>query len=117
MQQGKILAIGEQAIDKKENMLIFFGQKVTEGLRPYSIIQEIEDAQAIELKVGATILFGDQEYRTTYVGHLANQNLQTIQHVSFVFSAVPTDKLSGSVYLTPAKLPEIAEGMTITYKG
>lgn len=117
MQQGKIVAIGEQAIDEKENILIFFGKKVTEGLRPYSIIQEIEHADQIELTVGDKILFGDQEYHVTYVGHLANQNLQSIQHVAFVFSDVPTEKLSSSVYLTPARLPKITEGMSITYKG
>ena len=117
MQQGKIVTIGEQAMDPKERMLIFFGEKVTDGLRPHSIIQQLDNPQAIELNVGSTILFGDQEYQVTYVGHLATQNIQTIQHVTFVFSDVPTEKLSSSVYLTPTKLPTLTEGMKITYKG
>ncbi len=116
MHQGKVVTIGQEAIDENEKILIFFGKGVTDGLRPYSIIQEVEQAKDIELAVGGSILFGTQEYQITYVGHLANQNLQTIQHISFVFSEVPTDKLSSSVYLTPAKLPEITEGMTITYR-
>jgi Phosphotransferase system sorbitol-specific component IIA len=117
MQQGTIVTIGEQAMDPKERMLIFFGEKVTDGLRPHSIIQQLDNPQAIELNVGSTILFGDQEYQVTYVGHLATQNIQTIQHVTFVFSDVPTEKLSSSVYLTPTKLPTLTEGMKITYKG
>ena len=116
MQQGKVIEVGQEAIDSKENILIFFGAGVTDGLCPYSIIQEVAGASEIELEVGGTILFGDQEYRITFVGHLANQNLQTIQHISFVFSDVPTDKLSSSVYLSPAKVPVITEGMTITYQ-
>ncbi|MDN6154163.1 MAG: hypothetical protein L0I89_09360 [Tetragenococcus halophilus] len=38
-----------------------------------------------------------------------------MQHSSFVFSDDTQDKLSSSVYLTPAKVPDISEGMTITY--
>ncbi|GMA07252.1 PTS sorbitol transporter subunit IIA [Tetragenococcus halophilus subsp. flandriensis] len=115
MQQGKILSVGDQAVDKNEKMLIFFGENVTKGLAPYSIIQEINEPEKIELTVGDKILFGQQEYQVTYVGHLVNQNLQTIQHSSFVFSDDTQDKLSSSVYLTPAKVPDISEGMTITY--
>lgn len=115
MQQGKILKVGEQAVDKEENILIFFGENITEGLRPYSVVQSIDEPEKIELSVGDKILFGQQEYQVTYVGRLVNQNLQTIQHTSFVFSDEPQDKLTSSVYLTPAKLPDISAGMTITY--
>lgn len=116
MRQSKILEIGPHAIDKKENILIFFGEHVTAGLRPYSVIQEMS-SEDVELAVGDKILFGEQEYRITYVGNHANKNLQAIQHISFVFSDVPTDKLSSTVYLTPTEMPEITEGMLITYKG
>ncbi|AYW48030.1 PTS sugar transporter subunit IIA [Tetragenococcus osmophilus] len=115
MQQGRILKVGEQAVDKEENILIFFGENITEGLRPYSVVQSIDEPEKIELSVGDKILFGQQEYQVTYVGRLVNQNLQTIQHTSFVFSDEPQDKLTSSVYLTPAKLPDISAGMTITY--
>ncbi|AYW45716.1 PTS glucitol/sorbitol transporter subunit IIA [Tetragenococcus koreensis] len=115
MQQGKILKVGDQAVDKNENLLIFFGESVTKGLKPYSIVQDIDEPEKIELTVGDKILFGQQEYQVTYVGRLVNQNLQTIQHTSFVFSDEPQDKLTSSVYLTPAKIPDISEGMTITY--
>lgn len=115
MQQGKILKVGGQAVDKNENILIFFGESVTEGLKPYSVIQTIDEPEKIELTTGDKIFFGEQEYQVTYVGHLVNQNLQTIQHTSFVFSEDSQDKLTSSVYLTPAKVPDIFEGMTITY--
>lgn len=115
MQQGKILQVGSQAVDKNEKMLIFFGEHITEGLKPYSVIQKIEQAEKINLKVGSKVIFGEQEYQVTYVGHLVNQNLQTIQHTSFVFADVPQDKLSSSVYLSPAVVPDLAKNMTITY--
>ncbi|GAA3010796.1 PTS glucitol/sorbitol transporter subunit IIA [Tetragenococcus solitarius] len=115
MQQGKILQVGDQAVDKDENILIFFGENVTEGLKPYSIIQAIDEPEKIELTAGNKVYFGEQEYQVTYVGRLVNQNLQTIQHTSFVFSEDAQNKMSSSVYLTPAKVPDISEGMTITY--
>ncbi|GMA47800.1 PTS glucitol/sorbitol transporter subunit IIA [Tetragenococcus muriaticus] len=115
MQKAKILQIGEQAVDDEENILIFFGENVTEGLRPYSVVQSIDSPEKIELSVGDKVFFGQQEYQVTYVGHLVNQNLQTIQHTSFVFSDQPQEKLTSSIYLTPARLPDISTGMTITY--
>ncbi|HLQ39749.1 MAG TPA: PTS glucitol/sorbitol transporter subunit IIA [Tetragenococcus sp.] len=115
MQQGKILHIGNQAIDQTENMLLFFGEKATAGLAPYSVIQKIAEPEKINLKVGDKIVFGQQEYQITYLGHLVNENLQTIQHASFVFADAPQDKLASSVYLSPAVLPKLSPGMTIIY--
>src|SRR5699024_12588472 len=67
------------------------------------------------LKTVDYINFVDQDYQITNVRHLVNQNMRTIQHVCFVFSDVPSDKLSSSIYLTPTKMPEIKKGMMITY--
>lgn len=117
MQKAKIVRIGTQAIDHKEPVLLFFGEGVTEGLEEYSVIQKITNPQAIELAVSDKIIFGDETYHVTYVGQFANQNLQTIEHVSFVFSDEPQEKMASSVYLTPAKVPTIKVGMTVTYQG
>ena len=93
MQEAKIIRIGAKATDHKEPILLFFG----EG--------------------GDKILFGDTTYYITYVGPYANQNLQSIEHVSFVFSDEPKEKMASSVYLTPTKVPTITTGMKITYQG
>ena len=115
MHRSKVVEIGDQALDKDENMLIFFGAGITDGLRPYSVLHEVEKPEEIVLRTGDYITFGDKDYQITDVGHLVNQNMRTIQHVCFVFSDVPSDKLSSSIYLTPTKMPEIKKGMMITY--
>ncbi len=115
MHRSKVVRIGAHALDEDEKMLIFFGPGITEGLRPYSIIHEVDKPQEIVIRKGEWISFGDQKYQITHVGHLVNQNMQMIQHVCFVFDEVPSDTLSSSVYLTPTKMPEIETGMMITY--
>lgn len=117
MKQGIITEIGAKAIDKDEQLLIFFGDKATATLKEYSIIQEIKDAQDLQVNIGDTIYFGDQAYQVTFVGNIANETLQTIQHVTFVFSEVPSEnQLSSAIYLTPQRLPKIEVGMKIVYQ-
>lgn len=116
MRQGTILAIGPKAIDPKEKVLIFFGQEATEALKEYSIIQEIQDSAKLEIKKGDKISFGDQVYTVDYVGNVANQTLQVMQHVTFLFNEVPTEHpLASAIYLSPTKLPEIQLGMKVSY--
>lgn len=117
MQKATIIEIGNKAIDHKEPLLLFFGEGVTEGLREYAVIQKLEDPKNLNMAVGDKIVFGEETYQVTYVGQFANRNLQEIEHVSFVFSEEPHEgKLGSSIYLTPAKLPNIVPGMTITYQ-
>lgn len=58
MKQGIIKAIGPQAIDQKEKMLIFFGDQATEILREYSVIQSIPDSQDLVVENGDTLILG-----------------------------------------------------------
>ena len=116
MKKGTIKEIGPQAIDSQEKMIIFFGEEATDTLREYSVIQTIPDSQALVVTKGDQITFGDQTYQVQYVGTVANQILQTIQHVTFVFDEEPAeDPLSSAIYLTPTVLPNLEVGMQVTY--
>lgn len=116
MTKGKIVAIGKEAIDENEKILLFFGNGATEGLKRYSVIQEISDPKTIEIKQGDQITFGDKSYVVTFTGNTVNQNLHSLQHVTFVFDEVPeTNVIANGVYLAPDALPKIAVGMTVTY--
>jgi PTS system glucitol/sorbitol-specific IIA component len=116
MKQGTIKEIGPQAIDKNEKMLIFFGDQATEMLREYSVIQALPDSQDIVVKNGNTISFGEQIYTVTHVGPVANQTLQTIQHVTFIFDEAPEEQLTSAIYLKPFHLPTLEVGMKVIYK-
>ena len=69
-----------------------------------------------ELKEGDKIFFDEQEYTITQVGPLANENLQTMGHVTAVFKEVAAeDEMANALYLEPFHLPTIKEGTVITY--
>ncbi|BCA84885.1 PTS sorbitol transporter subunit IIA [Enterococcus saigonensis] len=113
---GKITAIGKQAIDPKEKLLIFFDKSATAGLKPYAVIQDVPASSEITLKVGDEISFGTDKYTITHIGNTALKGLHEIQHASFVFDTVPeTDSIVNGIYLTPFKVPYLEVGMTITY--
>lgn len=116
MIQGKITAIGEEAWDPKENILIFFDETATPGLRPYAVIQAVPNIHQVEVAVGAEIHFGEAVYQVQQVGNTAMKNLHEIQHVTFIFGEAPTeDPISNGIYLLPAKVPQLAVGMPIAY--
>ncbi len=114
---GKITAIGENAVSQKDPIIILFGEQATEDLRSVSIIQEFEaDKKEVTLKPGQKVSFDDQDYTILEVGSLANENLNTIGHVTLNFAEVPKeDKLANGIYLEPFKLPELTIGTTIYY--
>lgn len=116
MIEGKITAIGEQAIDPKEKLLIFFDESATAGLKPYAIIQDVPAASEITLKVGDEISFGSAKYTVTHLGNTALKGLHEIQHESFVFDQIPAaDSIVNGIYLTPFEVPHLEVGMMITY--
>ncbi|MFV0557607.1 MAG: PTS glucitol/sorbitol transporter subunit IIA [Enterococcus sp.] len=116
MVKGKIIAIGSKAQNEEEKMLLFFNQSATTTLKEYSVIQEIDDVQGLDLAVGNTIFFGEQEYQIAYVGNTAVKTLQSIAHVTFIFEEPPQENpVVSGVYLTPSQLPEIFVGLEISY--
>ncbi|AGY82112.1 MULTISPECIES: PTS glucitol/sorbitol transporter subunit IIA [Carnobacterium] len=114
---GTVTAIGENAISKKDPMIILFGEQATDDIRTVAIIQSFEeDKETTKLKPGSTISFGEKKYVIETVGSLANENLNTIGHVTLSFSEVPEDdRIESGVYLSPYELPEVSIGTKITY--
>lgn len=116
---GTVTAIGENAISKKDPMIILFGEQATEDIRTVAIIQSFEnEKETIKLEAGQTISFDEKIYTIKSVGSLANENLNTIGHVTLSFSEFPEeDRIESGLYLSPYELPEIAIGTKISYHG
>ena len=114
---GTVTAIGENAISKKDPMIILFGEQATEEIRTVAIIQSFEnEKETVKLKPGQTISFDEKKYTIKTVGSLANENLNTIGHVTLSFSEVPEDdRIESGIYLTPYELPELTIGTKISY--
>jgi Phosphotransferase system sorbitol-specific component IIA len=117
MVEGKIIDIGTEALAEDDNLVLLFGPTVTEGLRPYAVVQEITEPEQITLRVGRQILFGGESYQIQGVGSLAEKNLKEIGHVTLVFGEMAQPELVNAIYLSPAKMPDFAVGQVIQYPG
>lgn len=116
MKKSVVQSVGKNAIRPKDPLIILFDESATEALKNVSVIHSFDENTQVELKVGGTITFGEQEYKITQVGPLANENLQAIGHVTVVFKEVAEDdEMANALYVEPFILPEIESGTVITY--
>lgn len=115
--KATVIEIGAHALDEKEPMIILFGESATEGLKEYSVIQEFETTDSFSMTKGDVLMIDDQEYTIKHVGPFANDNLNSIAHVTLVFADVPEeDAIVNGLYLAPSQLPTIKVGTTIDYR-
>lgn len=119
MLKTKVTAIGDSAISSKDPLIILFGEQATDELRKVSVIHTVvSEKQTVDLHAGGTISFGNQIYTIQHVGSLANANFNAIGHVTLIFSELPDDeqdKIENGLYLSPYKLPNLTEGLEMTY--
>jgi len=114
--KAQIIEIGPKAIGDNEAILIFFNETATELLKEYTIIQRFVDDNWEELVIGDKISFGEQVYTITHLGKNVLDQLRDLGHVSFFFGEAPKEELINAITLKEEKLPEISQGMNITYK-
>lgn len=111
-----VTEFGARALDKKESMIILFGESATEGLKEHSVIQKFQGTHFLEMKQGDLLKIDEQEYTILYVGPFANNNLNSIAHVTLVFTDVPEeDAIVNGLYLAPNEFPAIKIGTIIDY--
>ena len=114
--KSKIICIGEKAIDPKEPILIFFGNEATPAIKDVSILQEMEKGHSFTLSTDDQIVFGDQVYTIEHVGEHVNASFQSLEHLTLVFKEFDAEHyLETTIYLSPYKIPHVAEGMEINY--
>lgn len=116
---SQITAIGPSAVMPNDPLIILFDQTATPALKNVAVIQQFAQPKLMSklvLAEGDQIAFDDQNYTVAYVGNVANQNLQTIGHITLLFSPVPaSDRLGNGVYLTATTKPTIHVGSQIAY--
>jgi PTS system glucitol/sorbitol-specific IIA component len=115
---SKVTAIGANALDPADPLVILFGESATPALRGVAVIQQFDDPKAqlaLTVAVGDHVEIDSVSYVVERVGKLANQNLQTIGHVSLIFDQIPDQPMENALYLKPEVKPQLAVGSTITY--
>ena len=117
MIKSKITAIGPQAIDEKQPLLILFGETALERLREVSLIHDFENDPigGYDIKQGSKVTIGSSEYEVEFVGQLAESNLTSIGHTVLAFKEVPETPQENAIYLKPHVMPEIEIGTEIVF--
>ncbi|MDT2661091.1 PTS glucitol/sorbitol transporter subunit IIA [Enterococcus hulanensis] len=110
----EITQIGKNAIND-ENILVLFGETITQDLLDVSIVQKKLGDEMIQLEKGGELIFGDQSYQVNGVGPLANENLNEIGHATIFFQE-EVGVIPNGIYVTPEKLPDLEVGMKISYQ-
>ncbi|PXW86708.1 PTS system glucitol/sorbitol-specific IIA component [Streptohalobacillus salinus] len=113
----KVTNIGEMVeAFGEENLLILFGPKATNELKPISVMHEFqEDPEGDFLKPGTLITINDETFTITQVGSAANDNFNELGHVSIYFKENVEELLPGAVQAEPEGFPDIKEGDIITF--
>lgn len=102
-----ITAIGENAIDEKENIVILFGEQATPEIQKIAILQKF-DEQTPEndfvFKKGDSVTIDGQTYLANYVGQLVQSNVRAIGHATLIFTdKLPEQPMQNAVYLEKKK--------------
>lgn len=99
-----ISKIGKQAVESKSNMVILFGESVTEDLVDVSVIQKFDEQTPVSgfiFKKGDTITIDGQTYVADYVGPMVESNMKALGHVTLFFDQrKPKNPLANAVYLS-----------------
>lgn len=118
-----IEAVGPEAINPKENIIILFNETATEDLKKVSVIQKFDKDTApssFVLKKDDTVTIDGETFLALYVGPMVDMNMKAIGHATLVFTdEVPKKPLKNAIYLEKdedASLPMVKVGDWITYE-
>lgn len=90
-------------------MLVVFNENAPAALREMSVMHTIESLRH-PVKVDDIVVFGDQEYLVTAVGHEANNTLDTMGHCTFCFNGKSEVQIPGQIELSGDGVPTLAIG-------
>lgn len=118
-----IEAVGPEAINPKENIIILFNETATEDLKKVSVIQKFDKdttPSSFTLKKDDTVTIDGETFLALYVGPMVDMNMKAIGHATLVFTdEVPKKPLKNAIYLEKDEddpLPMVKVGDWITYE-
>ncbi|MFP7494502.1 PTS glucitol/sorbitol transporter subunit IIA [Terribacillus saccharophilus] len=118
MYQTIVKEIGSMAqAFEEDKIVILFGMEAPAELKDISFLHQVEQgAQENAIKEGGALLIDGQEFQIEKVGSAANENLQTLGHISIYFTEPEGEVLPGAVFASPHIFPVIQEGSKIIFK-
>lgn len=114
----KITRIGTEALKAEDQMIVLFGNEVTNEIAHVSMSQEFinpEIQSQFTLKAGQKVRIGSQILTVNYVGSLVEENMRTISHINLFFGE-QNGHLASAAYLDGELRPlDFRVGTTITF--
>ncbi|MDD7306247.1 MAG: PTS glucitol/sorbitol transporter subunit IIA [Peptoniphilaceae bacterium] len=114
--ETKVVEIGNSIREMGNDVIILFGSTVTEDLKDYCYVINTN-------KVNGQILTGDyieldgEKFTILGVGNLAQQNLESLGHLSIYTSGNLADLLPGAIVIKVNNELTIQQGSTIKILG
>lgn len=95
----EIKEIGESAeVMLETQQIILFNEQAPKELKEFCVITDSQPVQS-KIQPGDTLSFEDLLFTITAVGDVANDNLNTLGHVTLCFDGATESKLPGHIHL------------------
>ena len=106
--QTEIIELGEQ-VDAffEEGMFVLFGDNVPDTLKDFCHFIDQKKVDGT-IKKGDKLVVDQKEYLITAVGDIAQSNLETLGHLTVVFSGAKEAGLPGSICVEAKPMPKLA---------
>ncbi|MCI5624225.1 MULTISPECIES: PTS glucitol/sorbitol transporter subunit IIA [Anaerostipes] len=111
--QTEIIEMGDQ-IEAffDEGMFVLFGENVPDTLKDFCYFINVKKVDGT-IKAGDKLIIDEKEYLITAVGDIAQSNLETLGHLTVVFSGAKEAGLPGSICVEAKPLPNLNLGSKI----
>lgn len=95
-----------------DGIIILFGENAPDTLKDYCYTIEVKKADD-NIVVGQTLVIGDNEYKITAVGDVAQKNLEALGHLTVAFSGEDHAAMPGTIVVEKSVIPTIEKGSLI----
>lgn len=115
--ESEVVSVGKEAqrFLNEGILLLFPAESVMTQVKNYSIMTNKLEVNG-QIKVGDQLSIGDEQFKITAVGNIAQQNLEKIGHATFKADGSTQAELPGTIYLEVKDLPTITVGEKIMIK-
>lgn len=112
--QTSVYELGDQ-VDAfyDEGMFVLFGENVPDTLKDFCHFIDVNQVDGTISK-GNTLVIDDAEFKITAVGEIAQSNLETLGHLTVVFSGASEAGLPGSICVEANPMPKLKVGSKIS---
>lgn len=99
-----------------EGMFITFGDQAPDTLKDFCYSVDVKAVEG-DILPGQTLVIDGEEFKITAVGEIAKRNLESLGHITVVFSGAAEADLTGSICVEAKTMPKLKEGSVIRILG